>query len=422
MATKNTVRPFTATVQVLDMVRDELPRGASIATCGALLQVFDVCGKSGITAKDVQILTKESLPTVSRMLKTFLEGSLIAYQQYERMGPKVIHLTPKGEALKQRAYQAMQDTAMKSQLQQEIIDENVRKGIEREKAAERKDIQAQYKAEGRGALGEIGQVNVEVSEWADDVAHLRESKRRGQIADAVAYHTGDQLKAEIYELKAGRSSFVADQIIRARRNAVKTNSNGFEWRKHMIEVFDPKYGWEQKYDLQRLLVKGVWFYYNLDEDADKHLPVAVQRDYDPDEFRQFIDSLEATLSQAVDDESVPFSMIMKDTKDMLNSVQYNKARDILTRHVADISTDFMKQQMSSELDVEDAEQTAGALHSFANDPRVSKDEQAQFRYDAYAADRRAADAREENENLKEKLNAQQAQIDELYKLLRGEND
>ena len=89
-------------------------------------------------------------------------------------------------------------------------------GIQRDKAAERKDIQEQYKAQGRGPKGwnyrrgqyQIKTVNVEV-DWADDVEHQRESARRAQIADAIAYHSGSILKAEIYKLKAGRSDYVS---------------------------------------------------------------------------------------------------------------------------------------------------------------------------------------------------------------------
>ena len=422
MATSFMKREFTATIQMLEVIREELPRGASIANSIALFQIFDICGESGCTAKDIEVLTGESAPTVSRMLKTFTEGSIIVYEQYASLGPKIIFLTEKGQALKQRVYLAKEDTTSVNQLQQEIVDYNVRQKVDRDKAAERKDVQEQYKAQGRGAKGEVGQVNVEVTDWADDVEHQRESLRRTQIADALAYHSGSMLKAEIFKLMAGRSEYMADQLIRARRHATKHNTHMFDWRRHMVDVLSPKEGWEQKKDLQRFLIKGVWFYYNLDEDADKYLPVAIQRDFDRIEFRRFIDKHEADLSRAVDDSSVEFSQVMKDTREMLNTVQYNKARDILTRHVADISSDLMKKQVKSDEEVQEAKHKAKVLRSFANTPQISLEERGQFQYDANAAERQAAEVTEENQNLKEKLNAQQAQIDELFKLLGSKND
>lgn len=421
MATSFMRREFTATTQMLETIREELPRGASIANSIALLHIFDICGDSGCTAKDIEVLTGESAPTVSRMLKTFTEGSIIVYQQYATQGPKIIFLTEKGQALKQRVFLAKEDTTRVNQLQQEIVDYNLRQKIDRDKAAERKDIQEQYKAQGRGSKGELP-IPTDVVDWADDVEHQRESARRAQIADALAYHSGSLLKAEIYKLKAGRSEYMADQLIRARRHATKHNTRGFDWRRHMVEVLSPKEGWEQKKDLQRFLIKGVWFYYNLDEDADKFLPVAIQRDFDPREFRKFIDALETDLSRAVDDSSVEFSQVMKDTREMLNTVQYNKARDILTRHVADISTDFMKMQIKSDEEVQEANHKAKVLRSFANTPQISLEERQQFQYDANAAERQAAEAREENDNLKEILKTQQDQIDKLFKLLGDKND
>ena len=117
---------------------------------------------------------------------------------------------------------------------------------------------------------------------------------------------------------------MADQLIRARRHATKHNTHMFDWRRHMVEVLSPKEGWEQKKDLQRFLIKGVWFYYNLDEDADKYLPVAIQRDFDRIEFRKFIDKHEADLTRDVDDSSVEFSQVMKDTREMLNTVSITR--------------------------------------------------------------------------------------------------
>ena len=423
MATSFMKREFTATTQMLESIREELPRGASIGNAITLLHIFDICGDSGIVAKDLEVLTGESAPTVSRMLKTFTEGSLIVYQQYASLGPKIIFLTEKGQALKQRVYLAKENTDSVWQLQQELVDGNVSKRVQRDKAAERKDIQEQYKAQGRGPKGEIPTPEV-VSDWMDDTDHQREAKRRAQIADALAYHSGSMLKAEIYKLKAGRSSYVTDQIIRARRTAVKRNTNGFDWRRHNIEVFSPTYGYHQKKDLQRELLNGVWFYYNLDEEVEKHLPVAVQRDFDDREFTEFLNGLYKDLDDAAanPDGKDTFSMVMNDTRAILNTVQYNKARDALTRHVAKVATHYKKIWVKSDLELEEAEQKAKALRSFATTPQIPLAERQQFDYDANAAERQASEAREENANLKDKVNAQQAQIDELFKLLGGKND
>ena len=105
--------------------------------------------------------------------------------------------------------------------------------------------------------------------------------------------------------------------------------------------------------------------------------MAIQRDFDPREFRKFIDALETDLSRAVDDSSVEF-LIMKDTREMLNTVQYNKARDILTRHVADISTDFMKMQIKSDEEVQEANHKAKVLRSFANTPQFQQRNEGSF--------------------------------------------
>ena len=448
MATSFMKREFTATTQMLEVIREGLPRGASIGNAVTLLHIFDICGDSGIVAKDLEVLTGESAPTVSRMIKTFTEGSLIVYQQYENLGPKIIFLTEKGQALKQRVYLAKENTDSVWQLQQELVDGNVSKRVQRDKAAERKDIQAQYKAQGRGpkgeilgtteealgvkadiysqikGTGEVGEVNVEVNDWMDDTDHQREAKRRAQIADALAYHSGSMLKAEIFKLKAGRSSYVTDQIIRSRRMAVKRNANGFDWRRHNMEVFSPTYGYHQKNDLQRELLNGVWFYYNLDEEIEKHLPVAVQRDFDDREFTKFLNNSKKDLDDAAasPDGKDTFSMVMKDIRAILNTVQYNKARDALTRHVAKVATHYKKIWVKSDHELAEAEQKAKALRSFATTPQIPLAERQQFDYDANAAERQASEAREENANLKDKVNAQQAQIDELFKLLGGKND
>ena len=62
MATSFMKREFTATTQMLETIREELPRGASIANSIALIHIFDICGASGCTAKDIEVLTGESAP------------------------------------------------------------------------------------------------------------------------------------------------------------------------------------------------------------------------------------------------------------------------------------------------------------------------------------------------------------------------
>ena len=87
---------------------------------------------------------------------------------------------------------------------------------------------------------------IEVTDWADDVEHQRESLRRTQIAESLAYHSGSMLKAEIFKLKAGRSEYMADQLIHYERHAAKHNTQMFDWRRHMVEFSAQKEGWEQK--------------------------------------------------------------------------------------------------------------------------------------------------------------------------------
>ena len=47
--------------------------------------------------------------------------------------------------------------------------------------------------------------------------------------------------------------------------------------------------------------------------------------------------------------------------------------------------------------MQEAEHKAKVLRSFANTPQISLEERQQFHYDANAAERQAAEAREENE-------------------------
>ena len=143
MATAYELRPFLQVTKQLETIRAELPKGASVAHVIALLHIFDICGKSGITAKDIETLTGESPPTVSRMLKAFNEQyDLIDYQQFGLIGPKLIFLTAKGEALKQRVFTSKNDYHASAQLQQSIVDENTRAGLAREEASKRRETRA----------------------------------------------------------------------------------------------------------------------------------------------------------------------------------------------------------------------------------------------------------------------------------------
>lgn len=440
MATSYQKRPFTGTTQLLDAIRAELPRGSSITNAITLLHIFDICGESGITAKDVEVLTGESAPTVSRILKTFTEGSLITYQQFALLGPKLIFLTDKGEALKQRVYQAQQDTVRVSQLQDALVNHNVGERIKREQASERKEIQQQYKEQGRGPKGEIMTVSATAGAPHVDKANLIEQttqeqrrafakQQRDSIRNAVSHLQGSDLRAEIKKLKAGMSQYVFDQLNRAKRDALRYAANGFDWRGNTIEIFDPEYGWKQNKELDRHLIRRhVWFYYNKGEDPTENLPVAIQRDFDVAEFGVFMDKQIARLNDeilgGVSDAS--FSGTMDMLSQMLNTTQFKKARDLAMLSFADVNQSIKEAAVVAQMHVEEAEHKAKALHSFANSPTIPVGERTQFRYDAYGADREAAEARAERDSLQQAVEEQKAQIDKLTammtQLMEDKND
>ena len=170
----------------------------------------------------------------------------------------------------------------------------------------------------------------------------------------------------------------------------------------------------------RTIIKGVWFYYNAGEDPDLHLPVAVQRDFHDTEFDKFVQETVSDLTKHGSEEL--FSDIMQKTRIMLNNVQYQKARNLITRAVADFGNSIEKANILSDEEVLEAEQKAKALRSFTQSPQISLTERQQFHYDANAAERQAAEARKENEELTAALKAQQEQIDKLFKLLEDKDD
>ena len=406
MANSYEVRPFLPLTKQLEAIRQELPRGASVAHVITLLHIFDVCGPSGITAKDIQMLTGETTATISRMLKTFNEEyDFISYQQFGLLGPKLILLTPKGEALKQRVFSAKDDVHTAAQLQQSIINENMRSGMERKAALERKDVQVQLQARDLEMKAEVGKATVEI-EYPDQ--GRLEKAHREAVAEAITYHTGDILKSKIWALKAGKNRYVFDQIIRARRKADKKNENEFEWRGHRIDVFSPEFGLENKNEYHRELVHGVWFHYISDEAPDHHLPVAVQRDFTDKEFDYWltfaIEELEATFL-VTDKGDATFSNVMEKTRNMLNTTQFNKARDRLTRAVANVAGPLEDAKAQSDAKVADRELQVGALKSWSHDPKVSFHEQQDFRKEAMVAQSRLSAERSENDEIKAQLAA-----------------
>lgn len=418
MANSYEVRPFLSLTRQLEMIRQELPKGASVSHVITLLHIFDVCGPSGITAKDIQMLTGDTTATISRMLKTFNEEyNFIDYQQFGLIGPKLILLSAKGEALKQRVFSAKDDVHKVAQLQQSIIDENKRSGMERRAALERKDVQVQLNAQDLGMKAEVGKVTLKLN--TPDEKRFEKAHREA-VAEAITYHTGDILKSKIWALKAGTNRYVFDQIIRARRKAVQQGANGFDWRHNMMEIYDPQYGYEQRDELHRELVYGVWFYYNKGEAPDQHLPVAVQRDFDADEFEAFVEGLITDLTDyfIVEMGDITFSGIMKDTREMLNTTQFNKARDRATRAVATIATPWEEAKAQSDARVEARELQVGTLKSLSHDPRVSHHEQVDFSRTAMAAQSKLSAERSQNEIITKQLEATQEQLATLAEEIR----
>jgi len=408
MATTFKIREFTALTRQLETIKAELPKGASVSHVIALLHIFDICGDSGIKAKDIEILTGESAPTVSRMLKAFNETyNLISQKQFSLIGPKLIFLTDKGEALKQRVFLAKEDYNQLAQVQQGIVDENIRAGIERRKAAKRRDIQRQYKEQGREPDGLLS------------ASLLRKLDREKLLKNLGNLH-GEQLFRRIKELKAGQSQYVFDQINRAKRNALRGGYTAFVWRGQPIEIFDPEYGYSMRDELTRVLTRRhIWFYYNKGDDPELSLPVGIQRDFSVEEFEKFmsqqISDFNAEMVIGLGD--VTFSGRMDTLREMLNATQYRKARDLATRSVADIANSAEKAKIISDKAIEETQQQSDALHAFASDPNISKDEQAQFRYDAYGADRRLAQEKAHNASLEQSIKEQQEQIDKLTKMM-----
>lgn len=421
MATNLGNKLFTPVTRQLEEIRAELPKGASVSHVIALLHIFDICGQSGITAKDIEVLTGESAPTVSRMLKSFNENyGLISYQQLSLPGPKIIMLTEKGAALKQRVLQAKQDYDRTAQLQQSIVDENIRNRLKREQAAEQKDIQTHHSAQNLGLLGKAGQVKI-TSDKAEMIKSDRELRQieRQNLFNNFNKLRGSSLVRKVKELNAGQSQYIFDQINRAKSRAVKKGQNNFTWRGHNIKVLSPTSGYELRDELKREMFNGIWFYYLKDEEPSKNLPLGIQRDFSKPEFDSFMSDIISDINAhlIIGVSEVTFSSVMKDTRRMLNTLQYKKARDLATRAVAEIANTIEKAKIASDKEIIEAEHTARALHSLAKDPKLSEDDRDQFQYDAYGADRQAAQIRKGNESLQKALAEQQNQINHLKRLM-----
>ena len=344
------------------------------------------------------------------MLKAFYENyNLIRYEQFNPLGQKLIFLTDKGEALKRRVFLAKEDYQKLAQVQQGIVDENVRAGIERAKAAERKDIQAQYREQGRGPDGSLSMPLSEVRKLA-----------REKLLKDLGDLRGQQLVRRIKELKAGQSQYVFDQINRAKRTTIRDGFSSIVWRGLQIEIFDPEYGYSLRDELTRVLTRRhIWFYYNKGDDPELSLPVGIQRDFTNEEFDRFmsqqISDFNAEMVIGLGD--VTFSGRMDTLREILNATQYRKARDLATRSVADIANSAEKAKIISDKAIEEAQQESDALHAFANDPNISKDEQIEFRYSAYGADRRLAQEKAHNASLEQTMKEQQEQINNLTKMM-----
>ena len=109
---------------------------------------------------------------------------------------------------------------------------------------------------------------------------------------------------------------------------------------------------------------------------------------------------------------------MDTLREILNATQYRKARDLATRSVADIANSAQKAKILSDKAIEETQKESDALHAFANDPNISKDEQIEFRYSAYGADRRLAQEKAHNASLEQSLKEQQEQINNLTKMMK----
>ena len=204
------VREFTAITRQLETIRAELPKGASVSHVIALLHIFDICGDSGIKAKDIEILTGESAPTISRMLKAFYENyNLIRYEQFNPLGPKLIFLTDKGEALKRRVFLAKEDYQKLAQVQQASLMKMYVQELNVQKLLNVKTYRHNTESKVVGLM----------VHYQCPYLKLRKLAREKLLKD-LGDLRGQQLVRRIKELKAGQSQYVFDQINRAKRTTI----------------------------------------------------------------------------------------------------------------------------------------------------------------------------------------------------------
>jgi len=452
---------LTMQIKLLNDVLGVSPSGAELL---CLPIMFDITGDfGGSTAQDLSRISGLPYPSVMRYIKSFLKAGLINYEKlHEGDRNKYITLTEKGQDLKVRVFRAETDarTSTLVDMQEDARNEALVRGHDiqmardaaAKKAAETGNAEKvdytlkadtgsyELKADPiEAAVGMVGKATVKVSASANaeviksaDGPTTRKRTVKEQLDRRLV---GRTLLKRLEELEVADDDHVMTQVLRAVRTSAPSATSA-TWRGETIKKVKPRDSLLafQSGEYQRIQNQGVWMLYEHGDNPATSLPVGVQIDFAEDEFAELMAEQTKLLTayEIVQLGDITFGGVMKDMKALLHAKQYNRARNTLTKAVADISTTIAHAQAEHEAEVKLMNERAkakaaraDAMRSHANHPSISQSERLDLMREAHEAegDKALAEASAEatTDDLK-KLQEQMAAMQAMLNKLTAEKD
>ena len=452
---------LTMQIKLLNDVLGVSPSGAELL---CLPIMFDITGDfGGSTAQDLSRISGLPYPSVMRYIKSFLKAGLINYEKlHEGDRNKYITLTEKGQDLKVRVFRAETDarTSTLVDMQEDARNEALVRGhdiqMARDAAAKKaaetgnaekvdytlKADKGSYELKAdpiEAAVGMVGKATVKVSASANaeviksaDGPTTRKRTVKEQLDRRLV---GRTLLKRLEELEVADDDHVMTQVLRAVRTSAPSATSA-TWRGETIKKVKPRDSLLafQSGEYQRIQNQGVWMLYEHGDNPATSLPVGVQIDFAEDEFAELMAEQTNLLTayEIVQLGDITFGGVMKDMKALLNAKQYNRARNTLTKAVADISTTIARAQEEHEAEVKLMNERAkakaaraDAMRSHANHPSISQSERLDLMREAHEAegDKALAEASAEatTDDLK-KLQEQMAAMQAMLNKLTAEKD
>ena len=458
---------LTMQIKILNDVLGVSPSGAELL---CLPIMFDITGDfGGSTAQDLSRISGLPYPSVMRYIKSFLKAGLINYEKlHEGDRNKYITLTEKGQDLKVRVFRAETDarTSTLVDMQEDARNEALVRGHDIQMArdaaakkaaetgnAEKVDhtlkadtVNYEIKAEPitLGAM-KVSTADVKVTTSANASAEVIKSAdgpttRKRTVKEQLDRRlVGRTLLKRLEELEVADDDHVMTQVLRAVRTS-KRSATSATWRGETIKKVKPTDSLLafQSGEYQRIQNQGVWMLYEHGDNPATSLPVGVQIDFAEDEFAELMAEQTKLLTayEIIELGDITFGGVMKDMKALLNAKQYNRARNTLTKAVADISTTIARAQEEHEAEVKLMNERAkakaaraDAMRSHANHPSISQSERLDLMREAHEAegDKALAEASAEAtvddlKKLQEQMAAMQAMLNKLTAEKDDNND